>query len=407
MKRLFACMLFVLIISLLAGCTGQGGESSSADSTVTLMIWHDKEEAVAATLAAELAQLEPYIVVHLERKSGLTETLKLVGNDPANAPDMYFFAHDKVGIYSEMGIIVPITDFVDEADLARFLPKTLEAATYRGAVYQLPLYFETLLFMYNRALMSDNEVPENTQELFRFMQRNTGGGTFGFVEQYTNMYFSAGWVHGFGGEVITSDGVPMLDSPETVAALRYHGRFLQMMPNEAEFASINTLFREGRAAATIGGPWLVPGIRDAGIDLGLAKMPVVSETGLPLAPFMGVQGLHVLRVAAENEARNDAIRTVLNHLISTDIGVALAEASGSAPALAESFELDAVLDNEMAMMMYEVASIAIPMPNIPEMDVMWVVAGNLLVDVHLRGQDIEEATQAAQRRAEELTALMR
>jgi arabinogalactan oligomer/maltooligosaccharide transport system substrate-binding protein len=27
---------------------------------------------------------------------------------------------------------------------------TLEAATYNGSLYQLPLYFETLLFMYKR-----------------------------------------------------------------------------------------------------------------------------------------------------------------------------------------------------------------------------------------------------------------
>jgi len=411
MKRLFTYTLAtVVLLALLAGCAngvGTGQPDIEEDTPVILVIWHDKEEAVASVLQAKLDELNPYIVVYLERKSGLTETLKLVGNSPANAPDMYFFAHDKIGMYAEMGILSPITDFVDASILAGFLPKTIDAVTYNGVIYQLPLYFETLLFMYNRALMSDDEVPETTRDLFRFMQRNTGAGMFGFVEQYTNAYFIAGWIHGFGGEIITSDGVPMLNAAETIEALRYYGRFVRMMPGEAEFATVNTLFREGRAAATIGGPWLVPGLREAGIDLGLAQMPLVSETNMPLAPFMGVQGLHVLRVAAENEAKNEAIRTVLNHLVSTDIGVALAEASGSAPALTASYELEAVQNNEMAMMMYHTASIAMPMPNIPEMDVMWVVASNLLVDVNLRNRDIEEAASAAQARAIELIDLMR
>ncbi|MCL2363444.1 MAG: extracellular solute-binding protein [Defluviitaleaceae bacterium] len=403
MKLLFVCLFAALMLTVLASCGGQADE----DGVITLVIWHDKEAEVAAALQTKLDELAPDIIVVLERKSGLTETLKLVGNSPGAAPDMFFFAHDKVGVYSEMRIIVPISDFVDAALLDLFLPKTIEAATYNGRVYQLPLYFETLLFMYNRAIMPDDDVPTNTLDLFRFMQRHTGGGHFGFVEQFNNAYFVGGWMHGFGAEMISADGVPMLDTPEMIAALHYYGRLMRLMPNEAEFATINTLFREGRAAATIGGPWLIPSIREAGIDLGIAPMPIVSETGLPLAPFMGVQGLHVLRVAAENPVRNEAIRTVLNHLISTDIGVALAQASGSAPALAASFDLPVIYNDPMVMMMLETAQTATPMPNIPEMDIMWTVAAGMLVDINFRGHEVEVAAANAQRRAEDLIALMR
>ncbi|MCL2202729.1 MAG: extracellular solute-binding protein [Defluviitaleaceae bacterium] len=404
MKRIYLYGMAMLIFIVLAGC---GSRQDDGDGPVVLTIWHDKEAEVAAALQGKLDELRPDIVVTLERKSGLTETLKMVGNNPNAAPDMFFFAHDKIGVYAEMRILSPITDFVDAGVLAQFLPKTIEAATYNGVVYQLPLYFETLLFMHNRALMGDDEVPADTRELFRFMQRATGGGHFGFIEQFTNAYFVGGWIHGFGGELITADGVPRLNSPEVVAALHYYGRLVRLMPSEAEFATINTLFRESRAAATIGGPWLIPSVREAGIDLGLAPMPVVSETGMPLAPFMGVQGLHVLRVAAENPRRNEAIRTVLNHLVSTDIGVALARASGSAPALAASFDLSVIYNDEMVMMMKETAQSAIPMPNIPEMDIMWTVAAGMLVDIHFRGHEVERATETAQNRAEDLIALMR
>ena len=179
-----------------------------------ITIWHDKEDEVAAALQAELDQLAPDIVVNLERKDGLTDSLKMVGNDPNAAPDMYFFAHDKIGVYAEMGILAPITDFIDEETLNQYLPMTIEAATYKGEVYQLPLYFETLLFMYNRLYMSDDEVPQTTEELYSYMQETTQGGHYGFVEQHSTAYYAAGWLHAFDGYILNEAGEPGLNDPE-------------------------------------------------------------------------------------------------------------------------------------------------------------------------------------------------
>ncbi len=399
---LLAAVLVVASFALLAGCGEQ-----AASGPVNIIIWHDKEDAVAAVLQAELDKLGPDITVQLEKKNGMTEALKMVGNDPAAAPDMYFFAHDKLGVYAEMGILSPITDFVDAQTLEGFLPMTTQAATYKDNIYQLPIYFETLLFMYNRALMGDDEVPATTDALYSFMQKNTSGGNYGFVEQHSTAYYSAGWIHGFGGEIISADGVAQLNAPEVVQALQYHLKFVKMMPGETEYATVNTLFREGKAAATIGGPWLVPTVRDAGLDLGLAPMPTVDITGLPLAPYSGVQGLHVLKVAADQPAKNAAIKAILNQLVNTDIGVAMAQASGCAPAYQACYDLDAVKGDDMVMMMRQTAENSVPMPNIPEMDVMWNVAGNLLVEVNMRGGDVVAAADEAQKTAEDLIAAMK
>ena len=52
------------------------------------------------------------------------------------------------------------------------------------------------------------------------------------------------------------------------------------------------------------------------------------------------------------------------------------------------------------------AEIAVPMPNIPEMDVMWTVVSNLLTDVNLSGKDIDESFQSALEQADNLIAGM-
>ena len=404
MKRLIALSLSLCMVGTMLAACSSSQDTAQEDGPVTITIWHDKEDEVAAALQAELDQLAPDIVVNLERKDGLTDSLKMVGNDPNAAPDMYFFAHDKIGVYAEMGILAPITDFIDEETLNQYLPMTIEAATYKGEVYQLPLYFETLLFMYNRLYMSDDEVPQTTEELYSYMQETTQGGHYGFVEQHSTAYYAAGWLHAFDGYILNDEGEPGLNDANTIRALEYHKKFVELMPTEGEYATVNTLFREGKAHSTIGGPWLVPTAREAGIDLGIAPMPTVDETGKQIAPYSGVQGIQVLKVAAER--KHDAIAKVLEVLTGDQIGISIAQASGCAPAKESCYDDPTVSQDDMVMAMYETAQNAVPMPNVPEMDVMWTVAENLLVDVNMNGADVQTSADAAQQQALDLIAQM-
>ena len=100
MKKLISILLSAaLVTGMLAGCgTDTGNETE--DGVTEIVIWHDKEDEVAGILQKKLETLEPEIHVTLEKKSDLTESLKMVGNNPKAAPDMYFFAHDKIGVYA-------------------------------------------------------------------------------------------------------------------------------------------------------------------------------------------------------------------------------------------------------------------------------------------------------------------
>lgn len=404
MRKMLAVLLCMgLTAGLLSGCGAKEEQDETDAATIT--IWHDKEDEVAQALQEELEKLEPEVHVVLEKKSDLTEALKIVGNDPKAAPDMYFFAHDKIGVYAEMGILAPITDVIPEEELNQYMDMTLEAATYKDEIYQLPIYYETLLFMYNRLYMSDEEVPKTTEELYAYMQENTRGGHYGFVEQHSTPYYAAGWIHGFGGYLINDEGEAGLDSAETIAALEYHKKFVELMPGETEYATVNTLFNEGKAHATIGGPWLIPTVKASGMDVGVAAMPIIDETGNAIAPYTGVQGIQVLKYAAEN--KSEAVEKVLRQLMEPDIGVKLAQASGCAPANEVCYEMEEVSSDEVVMTMKETAENAVPMPNIPEMDVMWSVTGNLLTDVNMSGKDVTESAKAAQSEAEQLIESMK
>ena len=401
MKRIVSALLCLCLCLGLASC----GQKPDAEGTKKLTIWHDKEDAVIEALSDYLSAAVPDLEITFEKKTSLTDSLKLVGNDPAAAPDLFIFAHDKIGVFAEMGILTPVTEFLEEDTLTDFLPMTLAAATYEDQVYQLPLYFETLLFMYNRRYMQDDEVPSTTEELLSYAQANTGRGRYGFVEQHSTAYYSAAWIHGLGGSIIDEDGVPFPDPQAVKDALAYHLKFVALMPGETEYNTVNTLFLEGKADATIGGPWLVPSARDAGIDLGIAPMPTVDETGKALAPYSGVQGIHVLRFAAED--KKEAVQELLTALTAPSVGIDLALASGCAPANALCYDDSRVAGDEFVQAMRTTAEIAVPMPNIPEMDVMWTVVGNLLTDVNLSGKDIDSSFSTAADKAKELIDAMK
>ena len=402
MKRLFSSLLCVCLLLSLAACGEQELDPAEANK---LVIWHDKEDAVIAALETYLATAAPDLEIIFEKKTSLTDSLKLVGNDPSAAPDMFIFAHDKIGVFAEMGILAPIQPFLAEGALENYLPMTLAAATYKDTLYQLPLYFETLLFMYNRRYMQDEEVPTTTDELLTYMENNTGRGRYGFVEQHSTAYYSAAWIHGFSGSIIDDSGVPFPDAQAVKDALNYHSKFVALMPGETEYNTVNTLFLEGKADATIGGPWMVPSARAAEIDLGIAPMPIVDSTGKALAPYSGVQGIHVLNFAAQQ--KTDAVKKLLAVLTDPTIGIDLALASGCAPANTLCYDDERVANDELVQSMRTTAEIAVPMPNIPEMDVMWTVVGNLLTDVNLSGKDINESFDAALKQANQLIDAMK
>jgi Maltose-binding periplasmic proteins/domains len=414
-KILCGCM----IAGLMAGC-GEEPKEKQTDSSVkkeasevktadkkesagetNIKIWHDGDESIMDTMEKDVNEMleEEGIRVSFEKKAALTDQLKLYGTDEVNGPDMYFYAHDSLGMLAEMGILAPLSDILDTASLNGDLNEmTLEAVTYKDTQYMVPVYFETLLFLYNKGLW-EGDVPDSTDELYAYMETHTDteAGTYGVLNQHSTAYNVAPFINGFGGCIIDKEGNPGLNLPETIEAVAYNQKFAALQA-DGDYNTVTTLFNEGKASAIIGGPWLLSGIKDAGIDLGIKSL---SEFTLPngkaLAPYSGVQGVGVLKHSAG--AKKDAVEKVLSALASEKVGVDLVVNNNCASANEKVYHNSDVAANEMVLTMKKTADTAEPMPNIPQMSVMWGPAEGFLAAVNKSNEDVSQAAEDFQKEA--------
>lgn len=275
---------------------------------------------------------------------------------------------------------------------------TIEAGTYQGTQYLLPVYYETLLFLYNQDLW-EGEVPETTDELYVYMEEHTdtAAGTYAVVNQHSTAYNVAPFINGYGAYIIDENANPGLNTEEMIEAVTYNKQFAELM-GEGDYDTCNTLFNEQKAAAIIGGPWLVSGIKEAGINYGIKSLSEFTlPNGKPLAPYSGVQGIGVLKHAGEN--KKDAVASVLKALCKENVGISLAKKSSCAPANEKSYEDAEVAADEMIMAMRATAETAQPMPNLPQMSVMWGPAESFLAAVNKSGEDVATAAETYQKAA--------
>ena len=147
-------------------------------------------------------------------------------------------------------------------------------------------------------------------------------------------------------------------------------------------------------------------------------MTTLEELGLLKMDFLGLRTLTVINSAVHLVEKDYGVTVDIDHvdfddqkvleaLADDSVGISMARASGCAPARISCYDDPQVAEDDMVMAMYETAQNAEPMPNMPEMDVMWTVAEKLLVDVNMSGKDVRSSAEDAQEQSLKLIQQMR
>jgi arabinogalactan oligomer / maltooligosaccharide transport system substrate-binding protein len=285
-------------------------------------------------------------------------------------PDIFIFAQDRLGGWIEAGNTVePVDFFMDDALKKRFIPTTMDAMTYRGSVYGLPLNYKVITLIYNKKLVPTP--PKTSGELVTLAKKlsDPKAGRFGLAYSYGDFYYHAAVMNGFGGGVFDAKGAPTMNSPANVKSVEQVMKWKKagILPAEPSSALITSLFNEGKAAMVFSGPWFL-GEVDKGVDYGLAPLPTLDENkGTPMKPWMTVEGVYVAAPSKNKEAAFEFAR----FLTSDAAAKTMALEGRQSPANQAVYSDAKVTADPLLKAMKDQVDMAVPMPNVPEMSMVW------------------------------------
>ena len=379
-------------LAIVSGCAPAEG-TKLAD----LVIWHSYRgrekaalEKVAALYSASVKPgTRPVRAVAVPNDAFADKISAAV---PRNkGPDLFIFSHDRLGGWVESGATVaPIDFFLEQTDRDTFLPGMLDATTYKGVTYALPLNFKSIALIYNKALVS--KPPATTAELLEIAGALTdkARGRFGIAYAYDDFFFHAAIQNGFGGGAFDASGNLILNNPANIAAadlVRDWRTKYKLLPDDPTSSLVTALFNEGRAAMIFNGPWFL-GEASKDIDVGIAVLPNITEAGgKPMRPWMTVEAVYIAAgTADENEAWNFA-----KYLTGPQAAAIFALEGGQLPAAKAAYDVPAIANDPVISAFKAQGANAIPMPNLPEMTLVWSPADKAMK----RFTKMETTSQAA------------
>lgn len=355
-----------------------------------LTVWHSyrgEERAALESLLSTYDEAHPELtVVPLALPHEAFFTRLEAAAPRGNGPDLFIAAHERIGAWVGSGMLTA----VDPAGADAYHPVTVEALRYNDQQWGVPLAFKCLALYYNRDLI--DQPPSDTDALLQLAAQRAENGQYALAYQATDAYYHAAWMYGFGGGLFDGDVVALDQSGNADALAFVRSLYDQgFLPEEPTGALITQLFNDGQAAMVINGPWLL-GELDAGLDVGIAPLPTVSETGQAATPFLGVDAAFVSGFAdLPQEAADLAV-----YLASPEAAVVRAVQGRQSVATLDAYTDPAVANDSILIGFREQLNNTVPMPNRPEMGSTWEPQARALRRVMRGAASPERAVSLAQ-----------
>ncbi|MFL4910337.1 ABC transporter substrate-binding protein [Streptomyces sp. MMS24-I2-30] len=291
---------------LLAGCGDNGAsDGTSADGVVNLTMLTGFTGPDAPSYQALVKQFNashPKIHVTMTAEPWAAIGQKLPAAwATGQGPDLATPSSDPGAIYTYVRTksALPLDSAAGTGahgiDSGAFPPAVKSAFTVDGRLYAVPANMATLVLYYNKRMFSAAGITEPPATEAEFVadatKLTTGPGDrpsqYGLSLADNNtiqMWPVLQWMNG--GDIVDADGCAVVNSPASIDALTRWSRLVHndhVSPVGQAGADADTLFASQKAAMEINGPWAAAGFKAAGVDLGIAQLPVGSAGPVTLA----------------------------------------------------------------------------------------------------------------------------
>lgn len=390
---------------VIAACGGGSGNNNTTtvNHSGTITIWHGYEGTYLDTKKAILDQYSkqyPNVTINLVHKPNLTDAVTAAAG-AGQGPDIVAWVDDQIGKWVKLEAIKPIDGLagVDSNYMnSTYSKAAVDADTFEGKIYGVPEAVEAITLIYNKKLINADQIPKTTDNLYAFAKdyHLTHPDGYGVVWNPKDAYFQAPWIYGSGGYYVKADGSVGLTTSGTKAGFNYVASFKGSMPSGVDYGIADTLFKEGKAAMIINGPWSVADYVKAGVDYGFATLPIVTSTNKPASPFVGVKTWMLGAYSSNPALAVDVMKFFTNQANQTTMVLGTREIPANKAALADP-KVQAIPD--IAGFGAQVKN-GVPLPNTPFMSALWDPVAKALEAVWTGRQSVDDAVAAAQTTAQ-------
>lgn len=343
---------------------------------------------------------EKYGVKVKTEQVGMTETVRRLEQDgPVGAgADVLVFPHDKIGQGVISGVLMPNFLTSERINNEYFEAAKLAATGSDGQIYGFPLSIETYVMFYNKDMLPEGV--KTFEELKEWDKKikftNKEANKFAFVWELINLYYGHSFLATNGGYLFGENGANKDDlGVNNEGAVKGIENMLTLKeisvenPSDIGYDSMMGLFREGKIAAILNGPWAVEGLTKAGVNFGMAKIPTLN--GVELNPFSGVRMLGVSTYTQYPQAA----QLFAEFATSDEMLMKRYEMTKQIPPVIKLTEKAEIAKNPLVAPILEQSKHSTPMPSIPQMGLVWEPLSAALNDSYLGKATPKEALDKA------------
>ena len=394
---------------LLAGCSGStsdnkssGGDTDPADLTAELTWWDTSDPQNEGPAFDKLidkfnAEYPNVTIKHQSVPFGDAQNkFKTAAASGSGAPDILRAEVAWVPEFASLGYLYALdgTALLEDND---FLETPLSSNVFDGRTYGVPQVTDTLALMYNKKLFDKagiDAAPTTWDEVAEASKKLQKVGAEGI---YLNSggYFLLPFMYGEGGDLVDVDAEQIVvDSPENVAGITEAQQLVKsgaaVKPDANDsYGTMMTLFKEGKVAMIINGPWEVAALdadpQFGGFDnLGVAPVPAGSAgAGAP------VGGHNYVIYSGMSDEKAEAAIAFVKFMSSPESQAFIADELGLLPTSQGAYDL--LDDNEKVAAFKSAIDVARARPWIPQGGQFFGPLDEMAIKVLVQGADPQKA----------------
>lgn len=277
-------------------CGGQGADAPGPEGSpgggtpTTVSVWHGFTEAdgkVIDAIAKEFNSSQSDYKVEIEVNPWNVITDKLLpAMKSGNGPDIVVQGVDSGPGYAKQGVFVDTQAFYDNPayETDTYFEHVVDYGRIDGKPYAIPMGYAPFAVWYNKAMFEAagvTDFPKTWDEWIDLAEKLTiddnGDGTpeiYGLAISDKATTFIPTWLKAGGGAVY-SDGEVTLNTPQNVATLQWWADAYKRGwgPTNVTLPEAVDLFKAGKAAMTVIGPWIISGAESVGLEIGVFEVP--------------------------------------------------------------------------------------------------------------------------------------